>query len=188
MTQITKKFLMTLDKTLPNNIKDDMKNVLNKTKDKELGFELCLNKKNGEIRRTKTSEGTKYSHQSQECGNSEIQFGRFHTHPSTTHEPSFGDLRNIMIQGFGCVGGTTDKKIKCYTRKNYNKELIDSLHHTHENELTINKTIHDKVTNLTTHFNKEKYREYLSIKVMYENLRKKKTQIIKDNFKTFEIE
>ena len=95
----------------------EMKKLLKKTKNKELGFALCKHK--NKLTGGNTISGTDYGSNPKDssCHSIGSRAGGFHTHPHDTHEPSFRDLHNAGLFGLTCIGGAKTKKISCFKCK-----------------------------------------------------------------------
>ena len=103
----------------------EMKKLLKKTKNKELGFALCKHK--NKLTGGNIISGTDYGSTPKDssCHGKGSRAGGFHTHPNDTHEPSIKDLHNAGLLGLTCIGGAKTKKISCFKCKwDINEETI----------------------------------------------------------------
>lgn len=104
---------------LSDDIKDEMRNKLNKTRqDKvELGFTLCANSDNIiRSRGNPTGTSNKIEIDPRACKGDEKFLGGYHTHPKSDSYPSAEDLIHCGIHKITCTGGIDDK-IRCDTWK-----------------------------------------------------------------------
>lgn len=117
---------------LPNNVKDNMEGLLDKTSKEEIGFVLCS--KDNIIRRGKYFVGSPSEMivDPRTCEKDEKFLGAYHTHPKDDSQPSARDLRYCGIFKIVCTGGKADNKIRCHTWKyeqpsvdEYNKMIYD---------------------------------------------------------------
>lgn len=102
---------------LPDDIIAKMKEKLEHTKRarKEFGFSLCT--ENIKIHDEFHCIGTSCKiAPTRKCQRGKY-VGDFHTHPRVASEMSIGDMYFAYRDGVGCVGGSKDNKIKCFTRK-----------------------------------------------------------------------
>jgi len=100
---------------LPDNIKDEMKNKLDKTRqDKvELGFTLCANSDNIiRSRGSPTGTSNKIEIDPRACKRDEKFLGGYHTHAKSDSYPGAEDLIHCGINKITCTGGMDDK-IRC---------------------------------------------------------------------------
>jgi hypothetical protein len=111
---------------IDNKLKRKMieKTIESKERGIELGFNLYIDEMNV-LKSDDYCEGNECSilHLFPSSGNF---MGDFHTHKSSSSEPSFRDLDAIYIVGFGCIGGFVDEisTIRCYKRKSKFSELV----------------------------------------------------------------
>lgn len=104
---------------MSDNIIDVMKQKLKKTEsiNMELGFNLCQIEGSNELKDDTHCIGTECTMPLTKTCKIGNKVGTFHTHPKSDSKPSFPDLWNGYYHGVECIGGTTDKKITCYIRK-----------------------------------------------------------------------
>lgn len=104
---------------ISDKIIDIMKQKLKKTEEikKELGFNLCKIENSNELIDDTHCIGTECTMPLTNTCKTGTKVGTFHTHPDSDSEPSFPDLWNGYHFGTECIGGTSDKKIVCYIRK-----------------------------------------------------------------------
>ena len=104
---------------LPDSIKNDMRNVLDKTQTLEEGFGLCT--KDNIIRRGKdfigSSDRIPISLILGSCNKDEKLLGIYHTHPISGSRPSAEDIHNCGKFKIICTGGKSGNKIGCLTYK-----------------------------------------------------------------------
>lgn len=101
-----------------------MKQKLKKTENihRELGFNLCHIEGNNELKDDTHCMGTECSLLLVNACKTGKKVGAFHTHPTGDSEPSLPDLWGGYYYGTECIGGTTDKKIVCYVRKDKERD------------------------------------------------------------------
>lgn len=105
---------------LPDNIINKMKNKIEESKKKglELGFNLYTKEDTKELQDTSHCIGMACEiTMDKTCQNKGNYVGRFHAHPTMSSLPSIQDLAVGHEEGMTCVGGASDNKIRCYTRK-----------------------------------------------------------------------
>lgn len=110
--------------TLPDNIKNDMKDTLDRTSEEEIGFALCS--KDNIITKGKYFIGdpSEVMIDPRSCKEDEKFLGAYHTHPKENSQPSARDLRYCGIFKSVCTGGKVDNKRRCHTWK-YEESSID---------------------------------------------------------------
>ena len=111
---------------LPDNVIEVMKQKLKKTEiiHKELGFNLCKIEGSNELKDDTHCIGTECSMPLAKTCKIGEKIGTFHTHPKSDSEPSLQDLWGGYYRGVECIGGTKDKKIACYIRKDKVRDPI----------------------------------------------------------------
>lgn len=107
---------------LPDSVIEIMKKKLVKTEKvrRELGFNLCQVEGSNQLQDDTHCIGSDCRIALEKTCKVGKKVGLFHTHPGNgegTSGPSLSDLENAYYYGMNCVGGATDKKIKCYVRK-----------------------------------------------------------------------
>jgi hypothetical protein len=115
---------------LTDDIIDIMKQKIKKTETigREHGFNLCHTKGIKELKDDTHCIGTDCSISFEKTCKATTaktvwkKVGDFHTHPSGNSEPSLSDLWNAYHYGIECIGGTKDKKITCYVRKDKERD------------------------------------------------------------------
>jgi hypothetical protein len=104
---------------LTDNIIEIMKQKISKTENirREFGFNLCHIEGSNELKDDTHCIGTECAMPLEKTCKIGKKVGTFHTHPESDSVPSLPDLWNGYYYGVECIGGTTDKKIVCYIRK-----------------------------------------------------------------------
>jgi len=107
---------------LPDNVIETMKKKLEKSGQvhRELGFNLCQIEDSNELRDDTHCIGSACEIVLAGVCKTGKKVGIYHTHPENgkgTSDPSLSDLENGYYYGMNCVGGQTDKRVKCYVRK-----------------------------------------------------------------------
>ena len=110
--------------TLSDNLIDIMKHKLKKTEElhKEHGFNLCQIDGSNELKDDTHCIGNACSLPLAKTCKIGNKVGGFHTHPKESSTPSLVDLWIGYYYGVECVGGTADKKIMCYVRKDETRD------------------------------------------------------------------
>lgn len=131
---------------LPDNVIETMKKKLIKTKKirVELGFNLCQVEGSNELRDDNHCIGSNCNIFMEETCKTGKKVGAFHTHPKNgagISDPSIADLLQAYHYGVSCTGGETDKKIRCYVRKDkeFNKKDYDTIAFYREKYRRLNK-------------------------------------------------
>jgi hypothetical protein len=108
---------------LTDKIIDIMKQKISKTENirREFGFNLCHIEGSKELKDDTHCIGTECRMPLAKICKIGKKVGTFHTHPRSDSTPSLPDLWDGYYYGTECIGGTVDKKVVCYIRKD--KEL-----------------------------------------------------------------
>ncbi len=119
--------------TLPDSVIQKMKRytIDSKTKNIEIGFNLCSDKQNHllVLHDEKPCSGSECTLDIPKGCNSGKHVGLFHTHVSASSKPSIQDILNAYYFGINCIGSVDERNIKCYVRKDTipTRENIESI-------------------------------------------------------------
>lgn len=120
-----------------------MFDLIDESKEKgiEIGFALCKESFKETLNDKDTCFGSRCTMAATKCDKSETKIGGFHTHPISDSSPSIGDVENAYLYGVECIGGTTDKKVKCLIRKSsYKTDTWTVIHKARDFENRVKKS------------------------------------------------
>lgn len=143
------------DHILSDDVKNDMRDILDKTSEEEIGFVLCskdnIIMKGGHF----IGSPNEMIIDSRMCKKNEKFLGAYHTHPKDDSRPSARDLRYCGIFKNMCTGGKDDNKIRCHTWRygqpsvdEYNKMIYDISEGKIESENPIHKPNFDCINDI----------------------------------------